>query len=217
MSASRSPTLWINDVTYAPLIAQTGWPSLYDVTDDWLLAPAPPRERERLRRLDELALAQADEVVVCSPALAASRGAKRTVTLIPNGVDVEHFRRPRPRPADLPAAPTAVYWGRCTTLASTSSSSSSSPMLCRELNLVFVGPNSLGAASHGCWKRFRTSSCSGRGRTATLPAYLQHADVVIVPHRGLGLLRDPRSDQGLRVPGDRTPDGGNSRRGLSRT
>ena len=63
------PVLWINDVTYAPLIEQTGWPSLYDVTDDWLLAPSPPRELERLRRLDALALAHADEVVVCSPAL----------------------------------------------------------------------------------------------------------------------------------------------------
>ena len=108
------PVLWINDVTYAPLIEQTGWPSLYDVTDDWLLAPSPPRELERLRRLDALALAHADEVVVCSPALARSRGTTRPVSLVPNGVDVDHFRRPRPRPSDLPAAPTAVYVGRCT-------------------------------------------------------------------------------------------------------
>ena len=116
------PVLWINDVTYAPLIERTGWPSLYDVTDDWLLAPSPPRELERLRRLDALALAQADEVVVCSPALAESRGTTRPVSLVPNGVDVEHFRRPRPRPPDLPAAQRLSTSVRCTTPVSTSSS-----------------------------------------------------------------------------------------------
>ena len=71
------PTLWLNDVTYSPLIFGTGWPTVYDVTDDWLLAPFPRREIERLRRLDDLAMAQAAEVVVCSPALATSRGARR--------------------------------------------------------------------------------------------------------------------------------------------
>ena len=33
-SGFRRPTLWINDVTYAPLIGATGWPAIYDVTDD---------------------------------------------------------------------------------------------------------------------------------------------------------------------------------------
>ncbi len=100
------PTLWLNDVTYAALIHRTGWPTVYDVTDDWLLAPFPAREIDRLRHLDALALADAGEVVVCSAALAASRGRTRAVTLIPNGVDTDHFRLPRPRPLDLPPAPT---------------------------------------------------------------------------------------------------------------
>ena len=91
------PVLWINDVTYAPLIEQTGWPSLYDVTDDWLLAPSPPRELERLRRLDALALAHADEVVVCSPALAKSRGTDAS------GHACSERRRCRPLPATTAA------------------------------------------------------------------------------------------------------------------
>ena len=91
------PVLWINDVTYAPLIEQTGWPSLYDVTDDWLLAPSPPRELERLRRLDALALAHADEVVVCSPALAKSRGTDAS------GHACSERRRCRPLPATAAA------------------------------------------------------------------------------------------------------------------
>jgi hypothetical protein len=81
------PTLWINDVTYSPLIATTGWPTVYDVTDDWLLAPFKARELERLGRLDELGVRAANEVVVCSSALAESRGAQRAVSLIPNAVE----------------------------------------------------------------------------------------------------------------------------------
>ena len=67
-----APILWVNDVTYAPLIPRTGWASLYDITDDWLLAPFRPRESERLRQRDREALSFADEVVVCSSALAKS-------------------------------------------------------------------------------------------------------------------------------------------------
>ena len=36
------PVLWINDSTYAPLAGATGWPTVYDVTDDWLLTRAAP-------------------------------------------------------------------------------------------------------------------------------------------------------------------------------
>ena len=69
----EKPTLWLNDVTYAPLIFRIGWPTVYELSDDWLLAPFPPREIVRLRALDGLAMAHAREVVVCSRGLAASR------------------------------------------------------------------------------------------------------------------------------------------------
>src|SRR5207302_9468280 len=62
-----TPVLWVNDLTYAPLAEQTGWPGVYDVTDDWLLAPFDSRAVERLRKLETQMLAAADEVVVCSP------------------------------------------------------------------------------------------------------------------------------------------------------
>lgn len=177
------PLLWINDVTYAPLIRSTGWPSLYDVTDDWLLAPFPPRELERLRRLDELALADADEVVVCSPALATSRGAGRAVSLIPNGVDVEHFRRPHPRPTDLPKGSTAVYVG---SLHDARIDVQLVVQLARsmpQLNLVFVGPSSLVPRSHRLLEALPNVYLLGQRPYHDVPAYLQHADVVIVPHR----------------------------------
>ena len=142
------PVLWINDVTYAPLIEQTGWPSLYDVTDDWLLAPSPPRELERLRRLDALALAQADEVVVCSPALA--REPRHDTSRLAGA----ERRRRRALPATAAAtvgparAPTAVYVGSLHEARLDVELVAELADALPQLNVVLVGPDSLGAESH---------------------------------------------------------------------
>jgi glycosyltransferase involved in cell wall biosynthesis len=177
------PTLWLNDVNYAPLIRQTRWPSVYDVTDDWLLAPFPPREIARLKALDALALADADEVVVCSPALAASRGEARAVTLIPNGVDTPHFSRRRPRPRDLPPGPTAVYVG---TLHDSRLDVELVIELARSLSalsVVLVGPDALPTAARRTLSGEPNVHMLGARPYADVPAYFQHADVVLVPHR----------------------------------
>jgi teichuronic acid biosynthesis glycosyltransferase TuaH len=176
------PTLWLNDVNYAPLIRRTGWPSVYDVTDDWLLAPFHSREIARLRALDREALTHADEVVVCSPALAASRGRVRDVTLVPNGVDTEHFQRPRPRPPDLPVAPTAVYVG---TLHESRLDVELVLKLARSipaLSLVLVGPDALSKATRNSLRMEPNVYSLGPRAYHDVPAYLQHADILIVPH-----------------------------------
>lgn len=176
------PTLWLNDVTYAPLLKRTHWPSVYDVTDDWLESPATSRERQRLESLDRLALEQAGEVVVCSPNLAATRGRTRPVTLIPNGVDVDLFRRPQERPADLSPPPVAVYVG---TLHSARLDLELVHRLATELpdlNLVFVGPDSLSVAERSALESHANVTLSGPRPYERVPAYLQHADVIVVPH-----------------------------------
>ena len=177
------PTLWLNDVTYAPLISLTGWPTVYDVTDDWLLAPFPSREVARLRALDELALARAHEVVVCSPALFASRGRVRAVTLVPNGVDTQHFRRPRPRPRDLPPRPTAVYVGTLHEARLDVELVIELARSLRALSVVLVGPASLQMSVRRRLTAEPNIYLLGSRPYADVPAYLQHADVVLVPHR----------------------------------
>jgi glycosyltransferase involved in cell wall biosynthesis len=177
------PVLWINDVTYAPLLTETSWPSVYDVSDDWLLAPFDAREIDRLRQLDELALERADEVVVCSPALAETRGARRPVSLVRNAVDVEHFRRPRERPVDLPPSPVAVYAG---TAHDARIDVELVVDLARDLpwlHIVFVGPNALTTKSQQILDALPNLTLLGPRPYHDLPAYLQHANVVIVPHR----------------------------------
>jgi glycosyltransferase involved in cell wall biosynthesis len=177
------PVLWINDSTYAPLIARTGWPSVYDVTDDWLLAQGAPREMERQQRNDARLLREASEVVVCSPALARSRGRDREVHLIGNGVDIESLRAPTERPVDLPAGRIALYQGTlsagrldvdlCLTLARA---------LAGRASLVFVGPNSLPAEVDQALVD-AGALILGRRPYTDMPAYLQAADVQVVPHQ----------------------------------
>ncbi len=177
-----SATRWVNDNTYAGLVARSGCPAIYDITDDWLDAAGSAREIERRRVLDRVMLDIADEVVVCSAELERRRAPIRPVVLIPNGVDVGHFRRPRPRPADLPLGPLAVYVGtlhddridvelvvRCATALP-------------DVRFVLVGPQLLGAANTELLASCPNVTLAGPRPYADVPGYLQHAQVIIVPH-----------------------------------
>ncbi len=177
------PLLWVNDAAYARFSVASGWPIIYDVTDDWLLAPLAPRQRDRLRADDALLVARSDAVVVCSPDLARSRGSSRTVDLIPNGVDVERFRRTDPRPADLPEGPVALYVG---TLHEERVDLDLLGDLARarpDLQIVLVGPDNLPTAESARLAAIPSVHLLGARPYDQVPAYLRHADVVIVPHQ----------------------------------
>jgi glycosyltransferase involved in cell wall biosynthesis len=176
------PLAWVNDASYARFALGTGWPTIYDVTDDWLLAPQAPRQEARLRADDDLLLLHSGAVVVCSPDLARTRGGRRSVDLIPNGVDVELFTRPQPRPADLPDGPVAVYVGTL------HEERLDVPLLLAladarpELAIVLVGPDSLGADASSALSEVANIHLLGPRPYDRVPAYLQHADIVVIPH-----------------------------------
>src|SRR5690606_2326957 len=107
----RRPVLWVNDPSGAAVVRRTGWPALYDVTDDWLAADRSPAAHARLVDDERTLLARCAEVTVCSAGLVARKGAQRAVTLVTNGVDLDRYRDPYPRPADLPAGRVALYVG----------------------------------------------------------------------------------------------------------
>ena len=176
------PLLWVNDPSYARLATAWDGPVVYDVTDDWTRFPMPPRVLRRLRRDDELLVGRADALVVCSPDLACTYRARRPVEVVPNAVDVAHFRTPRPRPDDLPAAPTAVYVGTlhdsridvalCVALARAG----------RELHVVLVGPDLLEERSRRALAAEPNIHLLGPRHYQAVPGYLQHADVIVIPH-----------------------------------
>ncbi len=178
----HDPLLWVNDAGYAHFAVRTGWPTLYDITDDWQLAPLAPRQLRRLVANEELLLEQAGAVVVCSPDLARSRGQTRSVELIPNGVDLELFRSRRPRPAALPPAPVALYVG---TLHIERVDVDLVIELARarpDVQVVLVGPNSLPPEATQRLERMSNIHLLGPRPYDQVPGFLQHADVVIIPH-----------------------------------
>ncbi len=176
------PLLWINDASFARLAVRTGWPSLYDITDDWLLAPMAPRQRTRLMANETILMEYSREVVVCSPDLARSRGTGRSVELIPNGVDVDLFRTVAPRPPDLPPSPVALYVGTLhawhVDIPLVTELAEARP----DLQVVLVGPNSLPKDVSARLEDIANLHLLGARPYDRIPAYLQHADVVVIPH-----------------------------------
>ncbi len=183
----RDPTLWVNDPRLAGVMVATGWPTLYDITDDWAVADRPTAERERIVEGEALLLAEAAEVVACSPELERRKAPQRPswrspIVVIRNAVDVEDYQRPRPRPALLPAGRTAVYAGTLhEDRLDVDLVVSTAEALAGEVSIVLVGPNALGREAT---ERLRTAGVSMPGAQPrdVLIGYLQHADVLIVPH-----------------------------------
>jgi teichuronic acid biosynthesis glycosyltransferase TuaH len=182
--AMVAPTLWINDPSWARLTVDPGWPAIYDITDDWLAANRGKRQHRRLIENENLLMANCRQVVVCSPALAATKGRIRPVRLIPNAVDLAQFGRPQQRPSDLPKAPTAMYVG-------TLHEDRLDVNLCHRLGprlhavgaaLVFVGPCSLSPHNDELLRSTPGVVLLGARPNQSIPGYLQHADTLIVPH-----------------------------------
>lgn len=182
------PVLWINDPGMAMMMTATGWPTLYDITDDWTSADRTEQEHARVSRGDALLLESAGEVVACSPELVWRASMRRPATargveLIRNAVDVAAYRDPRPRPEDLPRVPVALYAG---TLHSdrfdVALTARTAMALQGKATVVLVGPNLLDADA----TRQLTEAgaiLAGPRTPRELIGYLQHAGVLIVPHR----------------------------------
>lgn len=180
--AMTRPVLWVNDPSGAEVMRITGWPTLYDVTDDWVAADRAPAERSRIIRLEQELLRSAASVVVCSPTLARIKGRDREVQLVPNAVDLDAYRRSHPRPTDLPRGKVALYLGTvhrdridvglCVATAEA---------VAGFATVVLVGPALL---PHCDTRRLREVGVLLTGPRASdrVPAYLQHADVLLVPH-----------------------------------
>ncbi len=177
------PVLWINDPSRAPLVRRSRGPALYDITDDWLVADRSVHERDRIRANEDELMSRCAAVVVCSPHLQAVKGARRDVELVPNAVDLDRYRTPVPRPRDLPSGRTVVYVG-------TLHEDRLAVPLCAELAgalgdraaLVFVGPNALSLDNAARLTATANVTMLGARPNRDIPGYLQHADVLVVPH-----------------------------------
>jgi glycosyltransferase involved in cell wall biosynthesis len=179
------PLLWVNDVAAATLLDRTGWRALYDITDDWLHATHTGREHTRLLHDEVRLLQRAAHVVVCSPALLATKTperAGRPLSLIPNAVDPEAYRNPAPRPADLPNGRVALYLGTVhPDRVDLDLCARTARHLAGRATVVLVGPTPLDLTErHGLEEAGVV--ILGPRDTSAVPAYLTHADILLVPH-----------------------------------
>ncbi|MEO6268626.1 MAG: glycosyltransferase [Nocardioidaceae bacterium] len=175
------PLIWANSTQAAHLLALTGWPAVYDITDDWLAAERPAAEAARLRDEEALLLTGCREVIVCSERLRRDKP-HRSLTLVPNAVDLAAYGVHHPRPVDLPEGPTAVYVG---TVHRDRTDVPLVAATARDLDaagrLVLVGPMLLDQAD----RRLLGDAgviLLGPKEHDDVPAYLQHATVLVVPH-----------------------------------
>jgi glycosyltransferase involved in cell wall biosynthesis len=183
-SEMRSPIVWINDPRAAALLPLTGWPTLYDITDDWLAADRSAAEVERTRHDERLLLREARAVVVCSPELLRRKAAERSgeIDLIPNAVDVRAYRTPRERPVDLPPV-AAVYVGTLhTDRLDVALCEATATALGDRASLVLVGPDALDPSDSERLRRAGVVILGARSHDEVI-GYLQHADLLVVPHR----------------------------------
>lgn len=177
-----TPVLWVNDPNGAAVLQHTGWPALYDITDDWLTADRTAAEHARLVRDEAVLLRECAEVVVCSPGLVASKGPLRPVTLVQNAVDVAAYRVPIPRPVDLPSGPVALYVGTVhTDRVDVEVCVRTAETLAGTATVVLVGPHPLPANDLARLASAGVLLLGPKPREA-VPGYLQHADVLLVPH-----------------------------------
>ncbi|GAA3664531.1 glycosyltransferase involved in cell wall biosynthesis [Yimella lutea] len=176
------PLLWVNDPRGADVLDATGWPAIYDITDDWLQADRTAAELARLHQHESLLLDRCAQIVVCSPALERTKQRAGRTTLIPNAVDPETYRRPAPRPHDLPVGANAVYVGTLhTDRIDVSLAIRTAERLAGRATLTLVGPNLLTPDDRTRLERAGVVLL-GQKPVMDVPAYLQHADVLVVPH-----------------------------------
>ncbi len=177
----REPLLWVNSLQGAYLLRASRWRSMYDITDDWLVAERAPTEQRRLRDEEGYLLSTCRCVVVCSPRLAADK-AHHDVTLIPNAVDLAAYGTRAARPRDLPEGPVVLYVG---TVHADRFDVGLVEITAREIRdlarIVLVGPALLDRAETARLERAGVTMLGSRP-FSQVPAYLQHADVLIVPH-----------------------------------
>lgn len=157
-------------------------PFVFDSLDNWLIHPTLRRHRDRASECYADLLPRAEAVFVSAPRSAAVLAEwRRDISILPNGVDVDHVRISRPRPQDLPSGPIVGYAGKLAERIDTELVDAVARRM-PNASFVFVGPILSRRAISPLRSRPNVVFLGDR-HYDVLPAYLQHFDVAWIPHR----------------------------------
>jgi teichuronic acid biosynthesis glycosyltransferase TuaH len=180
------PLLWLNPHSALHMAgAMNEKAVIYDITDDWAMAPSfSERERKLIVQQDRDLCHRADIVIVCSDALEASRrGRCKQLLHLPNGVDIAKYAAipdeatPGSRPHPVFGYTGTIHPDRfdvnlVATLAAAFPTGS----------FVLVGPNHLSRADEDKLSRFGNVHITGAVPYARIPEVMSEFDACIVPH-----------------------------------
>lgn len=154
---------------------------VYDVLDDLALYHGP--DRGRVLEGHEQLISGADLVTVSSAVLADRHRRERPdLLIVPNGVDVDRFRAPMPRPSDLPrpGRPLVGYHGaieRWFDFDLASEVARARP----DWEFALVGPVGRDVAAQAAsLERFDNVTLLGERPSSAMPAYVQAFDVAAI-------------------------------------
>lgn len=168
--------------TVVPALKALGLPFVFDSLDNWLIHPAYAPWRAQTETAYEWLAHNARSLVVAAP---ASRKVferwRDDVEVVPNGVDVEHFTEPHPRPADMPDPPVVGYAGKIGGRMDSELVAAVAAAM-PETNFVMVGPVLDRRAIEPASGRSNVTFLGDR-HYARLPAYVQAFDIAWIPHR----------------------------------
>ncbi len=182
----KDPVLWLNPYSAAHMAGAMGERAMvYDITDDWALAPSfSDSERKLIIGQDRALCERANLVVVCSEALAESRAATcKNLLLLPNGVDNAHY-------AAIPDTTRKGRWqspvfGYTGTIHADRFDTELAAGLARSFptgSVVLVGPDHLTPAEKNRLALCGNIHVTGPVSYERIPEVMSEFDVCIVPH-----------------------------------
>jgi glycosyltransferase involved in cell wall biosynthesis len=180
------PLLWLNPHSALHMAgAMNEKAVIYDITDDWAMAPSfSERERKLIVQQDRDLCHRADLVIVCSDALEASRrGRCKQLLHLPNGVDIAKYAA-IPDEASPGSRPHPVF-GYTGTIHPDRFDVNLVAALAGDFprgSIVLVGPNHLTRADEEKLARFGNIHITGAVPYARIPEVMSEFDVCIVPH-----------------------------------
>ncbi|HVF09407.1 MAG TPA: glycosyltransferase [Abditibacteriaceae bacterium] len=183
----KQPILWLNPHHAVHMVGRMNERAvIYDITDDWALASGSPTKKQLVEKQDRQSCQAADLVVVCSEALEQSRRELcKNILLLPNGVDVTHYKNVATSPGHKPSSWPSPVFGYTGTLHSDRVDSTIVLALARAFpqgSVVLVGPGRLASADRHALESEKNVHLPGAVPYQQIPHVMAQFDVCITPH-----------------------------------
>ena len=180
----KQPILWLNPHSALHMIGKMGeLAALYDITDDWTQLTQSAPEQRLVARQDKEMCRRADAVIVCSPRLyELKKQSARRLFLVPNGVEVEHYRGIAHRQLSSTRTPVFGYTGSIHADRVDTDLVLELARAFPDGRVLLIGPNMLPEQTTRKLQAQPNLELRGAVAYAQIPRAMSEFDVCVVPH-----------------------------------